>query len=39
MKYIINERQYRLLTEDTEIEPSKSAIKNICDTDSLPEDI
>jgi len=35
MKYIINERQYRLLTEDTEIEPSKSAIKNICDSEKF----
>ena len=35
MKYIINEHQYRLLTEDTEIEPSKSAIKNICDSEKF----
>ena len=35
MKYIINEHQYRLLTEDVEIEPSKSAIKNICDSEKF----
>ena len=36
MKYIITESQYRLMLEDgVEIEPSKSAIKNICDSEKF----
>jgi hypothetical protein len=36
MKYIITESQYRLILEDdVEIEPSKSAIKNICDSEKF----
>ena len=36
MKYIITESQYRLLIgEDLEVEPSKTAIKNICDSEKF----
>jgi hypothetical protein len=36
MKYIITESQYRLILEDdVEIEPSKTAVKNICDSEKF----
>ena len=36
MRYIITESQYRLLIgEDVEVEPSKTAIKNICDSEKF----
>ncbi len=35
MRIIITESQYRLMLEDVEIEPSKSAIKNICDSEKF----
>lgn len=35
MRYIINERQYRLLVEDVEVIPSKTAVKNICDSEKF----
>lgn len=36
MRYIITESQYRLLIEDeSSVEPSKTAIKNICDSEKF----
>ena len=35
MRIIITESQYRLMLEDVEIEPSKTAVKNICDSEKF----
>jgi hypothetical protein len=35
MKIIITESQYRLMLEDVEIEPSKTAVRNICDSEKF----